>query len=300
MNDRVIPFQVGESAVRGRIVDLSETVNEILSAHQFPTNLSELVGEAAMLTALMGSSLKFDGKLIFQAQGDGPVSMLVADYTTDGAIRATAKTRDPFTSQLRGAGLFGKGHIALTIDQGAAMERYQGVTPIEGVTLGDVASGYFMQSEQIPTSIRLAVGKLSVAGEADLWRAGGVIAQFMPGEGGTRERGEEVLMGAEDQDQWERAAAFVQSTQDDELLDPSISMETLLYRLFHEDGVRAFDEKRLHRGCSCNPDKIAVVLQRYSPEELAEMVEGGIINVSCDFCRRDFRFSADGQPIEGS
>jgi len=294
-DNAIFPFQVGETAVRGHVVRLSGVIDDILQAHQFADPVSRLVGEAASLAAMMGAALKFDGKLIFQAQGDGPVSMLVADYTAGGALRATASLRDGDISQT-GMALLGKGHIVITIDQGADMERYQGVTPIEGAGLAEAAVAYFSQSEQIPTVIRLAVGRVSAPGEPDRWRAGGIMAQFVPGEGGARERGEEILKSDDDRDVWARAAAFVGTAKDDELLDPAISAETLLYRLFHEDGVRAFAPQPVRAECGCNGEKIAAVLSRYSEDELQDMVEAGAIKVVCEFCRKDYHFTPQGEP----
>ncbi len=292
-DDVIIPFQVGEGSVRGRIVRLGDAINKILGQHRFPDAASELLGEATALVALMGASLKFDGKLIFQAQGEGDVKLLVADYASDGALRATATIAGD--ARERGlAALMGKGHLALTVDQGPDMERYQGVTPIEGRTLEEAAVAYFDQSEQIPTAVRLAVGKARRPGEVEVWRAGGVIVQFMPGEGGARERGEAALRSAEDRESWERAAAFLKTTQADELLDPVLAPETLLYRLYHEDGVRVFEGKPLRAACSCNAAKIAAVLSRYSPEDLADLAVEGQIKVSCEFCRRDYFFDASG------
>lgn len=294
--DFVLPFQVGDSAVRGRIVRLSASVDEILTRHDFPDAVSALLGEAISLVALMGAALKFDGKLIFQAQGDGPASMIVADYTAGGALRATAKVSGDL-ADIKDTALVGAGHVVMTIDQGADMERYQGVTPLDGERLEESAVAYFMQSEQIPTAMRLSVGRLSAPGEPDRWRAGGIMTQFVPSEGGARERGAEILLGAEDQESWDRAAAFVQTTEDDELLDPSIAAETVLYRLFHEDGVRIFDRQAVRAECHCNAGKIEAVLARYDATELADMVEDGAITVTCEFCRRDYRFNAEGEPL---
>jgi molecular chaperone Hsp33 len=290
----VLPFQVGDTAVRGRVARLGGAVDEILRRHDFPDPVSMLLGEATVLVAMMGASLKFDGKLIFQAQGDGPAPMAVADYSAGGALRATAKVARNI-GDASGLSLIGTGHIVMTIDQGPDMERYQGVTPLDGSDLSAAAVSYFNQSEQIPTAVRLAVGRISAPGEPERWRAGGIMAQFVPGEGGARERGEEILMGSDDQDLWDRADAFVQSTNDDELLDPAISAETLLYRLFHEDGVRVFERQALRAECSCNSDKIEAVLGRYNESELADMVEDGAITVTCEFCRRDYRFTPQGR-----
>lgn len=297
-DDTTLPFQFGETAVRGRVVRLGPATDKILRAHPFPDSVLELIGEATVLAALMGASLKFDGKLIFQAQGSGPVSMLVADYSAGGDIRATASLRGPVEPGARGlAALLGDGHIAITIDQGPDMERYQGVTPIEGHSLAEAAAGYFMQSEQIPTAVKLAVGSIKRPGEGRRWRAGGVMAQFMPGEGGARERGEAALKAPADSDAWERAAILLETTQADELLDPAISAETLLYRLYHEDGVRVFRPGPLRAACGCNAGKISAVLSRYSKEELADMVDDGAIRVACEFCRRDYAFDAEGREV---
>ena len=292
-DNAVVRFQVGESAVRGRVIRLGGAIDEILTRHQFPDAVSELLGEAACVVSMMGVALKFNGKLIFQAQGDGPVSMLVADYVAGGALRATASVKGPIND--RGAkALLGKGHIAMTIDQGSDMERYQGVTPIEGDSLAEAAVSYFDQSEQIPTVIKLAVGKITHPGGPETWRAGGIMAQFVPGEGGSRERGEDVLMSEQDQENWDRAAAFIETTQDDELLDPAISVDQLLYRLFHEDGVRVYEPHPVKASCSCNGDKIAAVLKGYSEEELADMVDDDLIRVTCEFCRKNFYFTPSG------
>ncbi|MEO1014083.1 MAG: Hsp33 family molecular chaperone HslO [Pseudomonadota bacterium] len=299
-DDRVTPFQVADTAVRGRVVRLAGSIDEILSAHAFPTGVSELVGAAAAFVAAMGASLKFDGKLILQVSGDGPLPMVLADYSAGGALRATAGAPKEDVSEARGLRpLVGEGHMMMTIDQGPDMERYQGVTPIDGASFADAAIGYFNQSEQIPTAARFAVGRLSRPGEPDRWRAGGIVAQFVPAEGGGRERGEAALLSEADLETWERAAAFVGSAQADELIDPDLSTNDLLYRLFHEDGVRVFDPTPVRAACSCNPGKIEAVLERYSADELAEMaLEDGTIEVICEFCRTPYRFGVDGRELK--
>lgn len=301
-DDQVLPFQVGDSAVRGRIVRLSGSIDQILSAHPFSEIVARLVGEAAVMVTLMGSSLKFDGKLIFQVQGDGPVAMVVSDYHAKGDLRATASLSEeqPLPEGPNPAIplLLGTGHVAMTVDQGPDMERYQGVTPLEGESLEEAIVAYFDQSEQIPTAIKLAVGKIAVPGGREYWRAGGIIAQFVPGEGGTRERGESMAMAEQDQESWNRAEAFLNTTKADELLDPNLSAENLLYRLFHEDGVRIFDPNPVMANCGCNREKIMAVLSRYSEDNLADMIEDGVIRVSCDFCRTDYIFDENGHPVQ--
>ncbi|MEM9169563.1 MAG: Hsp33 family molecular chaperone [Pseudomonadota bacterium] len=303
-DDVIVPFQVGEdpsaAPIRGRVVRLGGAADDILARHPFADGVNELLGEALVLTAMMGSSLKFDGRLVLQAQGDGALRMLISDYASDGALRATASVPDDFDAAAgRGlAALVGeKGHVAVTVDQGPEMDRYQGVAPLEGASFARVAVNYFAQSEQIPTAVRLAVGKIARAGAPDRWRAGGIIAQFVPGEGGARERGEAALMEASDRDAWERAAAFLETTRDDELIDPNVAPETLLYRLYHEDGVRVFPAQPVRAACGCNADKIAAVLSRYPQDDLEDMLEDGVIRVTCEFCRTEYRFGPDGAPI---
>lgn len=296
-DDAIIPFQVGRGAVRGRLIRLGPAIDEILSRHGFEAGVSELVGEAALLAALMGSSLKFNGKLTVQAKGEGHVRMLLADYAADGALRATATMNAPAAGRgLRK--LMGAGHLAITIDQGPDMDRYQGVTDLDAENLEAAAVNYFERSEQIPTAVRLAVGRLSLPGEPDRWRAGGVIAQFIPGEGGARERGEAAPATAPEGEEWARAAAFLATTRADELLDPALDPATLLYRLFHEDGVRVFGEKRVRAECSCDAARIADVLAQYPKEDLKEMAQEGVITASCEFCRTEYRFGEAGEAID--
>ncbi|MBI1365529.1 MAG: Hsp33 family molecular chaperone [Alphaproteobacteria bacterium] len=296
-DDRVLPFQVAQTAVRGRVVRLGAAIDDILAAHPFAEPVKELLGEATALVALMGAALKFDGRLIFQAQGDGPVSALIADYAADGSLRATATMAGEIKDGARGLrALMGKGHIALTIDQGPDMDRYQGVTSLDADNLAAAAVAYFDQSEQIPTALKLAVGRVSRPGERERWRAGGVIAQFVPSEGGERARGEAALTSEADSETWNRAAAFLETTEADELLDPGVSAETLLYRLYHENGVRVFRPSPLRAECHCNAGKIAAVLARYDEDQLADMVDEGYIRVSCEFCRREYLFDRAGEP----
>ncbi|MEM1379570.1 MAG: Hsp33 family molecular chaperone [Pseudomonadota bacterium] len=298
-SDVVIPFQVGESAVRGRVVRLGPAIDDLLARHSFPLPVKQLMGETAALVAMLGTALKFDGKLILQAQGDGPVSMIVADYAAGGALRATAKIQDGqegVAAKAQGPELhylLRKGHMVMTIDQGADMERYQGVTPLDGPTISKAAISYFAQSEQIPTAIELAVGRITDQEGRETWRAGGIMAQFVPGEGGTRERGEEVLMAEDDREAWNRAAILLETVKADELLDPTVSPEQLLYRLYHEDGVRVFDPSPVHFGCTCSREKIASVLSQYARTDIDDMIEDGAIDVSCDFCRTNYRFELD-------
>ena len=180
----------------------------------------------------------------------------------------------------------------MTIDQGPEMERYQGVTPLEGPTLEVATVNYFKQSEQIPTAIRLAVGRLSAPGEEPQWRAGGIMVQFMPGEGGTRERGEAELLREDDEEVWNNAAALLNTAGPDELLDPMLDAQDLLYRLYHENGVRAFEPMPVSFGCTCTREKVIRVLDQFTEQERDDMTEDGKIRVECEFCREPYVFDA--------
>jgi molecular chaperone Hsp33 len=279
----VAPFQIEGEPVRGRIARLGSVVDDILTRHAYPEPVANLLGEACALAALVGASLKFEGRLILQAQGDGPVAYVVADYDTTGALRgycrydaervaeASAGFVRPGAKTLLGDGVF-----IMTIDQGPDTERYQGVTPIEGETLALSAEHYFAQSEQTPTRVRLAVGQLQTTG-APTWRAGGLILQNIAGDD---------ARGATE-DAWETAQAFIATLGEDELIDPTITPERLLYRLFHQTGVRLFEAAPLSAFCRCSQDRIETVLRSFPASERADMVEAdGLIRVTCEYCSR--------------
>ena len=289
-DDLAAAFQIEGWPVRGRIVRLGETIDAILSAHDYPEPVAALLGEACALAALVGSSLKFEGRLIVQAQGDGPVRYVVADYDTQGHMRGYCRY-DPDAVAAVSHGfarpgartLLGEGVFVMTLDRGPDFERTQGITPIEGESLSLAAEHYFQQSEQIPTKVRLAVG--SVVTDAGVgWRAGGALIQLIAGDearGSTEEA-------------WDRSRALFQTLADDELLDPTISPETLLFRLFHEDGVRLEDARALVAQCRCSRDRIAGVLTSFGPEERADMVEAdGKIRVTCEYCAKVYELAPE-------
>ncbi|AYV48990.1 Hsp33 family molecular chaperone [Caulobacter flavus] len=290
-DDLVSAFQIEGLPVRGRVVRLGEAVNEVLTRHSYPEPVANLLGEACALAALVGSSLKFEGRLIVQAQGDGPVRYVVVDYDTSGGLRGYCRF-DPDEVAAVSEGfarpgaktLLGGGVFIMTLDQGADMERYQGVTAIEGESLALCAEQYFMQSEQIPTRVRLAVGQVDT-GEGMTWRAGGILIQTIAGD---ETRGET-------KEAWNHAQALFETTGEDELIDPTVPTATLLWRLFNEDGVRLIDEKPLRAFCRCSEERIGVVLQSFSPEEKAEMIEpDGKIHVTCEYCSRVYALEPDG------
>ncbi len=283
-------FQIEGWPVRGRLVRLGEAIDKILSAHAYPEPVAALLGEACVLAAILGSSLKFEGRLLVQAQGDGPVRYVVADYGTDGTLRGYCRF-DPDEVAAASEGfarpgakaLLGQGMFVMTLDRGADFERTQGITPIEGESLSLAAEHYFQQSEQIPTKVHLAVGEITTEAGTS-WRAGGALIQLIAGDD-ARGSTEEV---------WDRSRALFQTLADDELLDPTISPETLLFRLFHEDGVRLEDARPLEARCRCSKDRIAAVLGSFDPAERADMVEDdGKIRVTCEYCASIYELEPD-------
>ena len=290
LDDLAAPFQIEHEPVRGRLVRMGASVDEILTRHDYPLAVANLLGETCALAALVGSSMKFEGRLIVQAQGDGPVAYVVADYDTTGALRGYCRYDDARVAEVS-AGfaapgartLLGDGVFIMTIDQGADMERYQGVTPIEGETLALCAETYFAQSEQTPTRVRLSVGQAD-AGAGPKWRAGGILIQNIA---------EDAARGATDE-AWREAQFLFETVGEDELIDPTLTPETLLYRLFHERGVRLFAARPLTAFCRCSEERIVSVLRAFGPDERADMVEpDGCIHVTCEYCSREYKLGPE-------
>jgi molecular chaperone Hsp33 len=297
--------------LRGRVVRLGPAVDEILSRHDYPLPVAKLLGEAIALAALFGSALKFDGRFILQTRTDGPVRMLVVDYATGGNMRACARYDKAQVADAIKAGeissgaLLGNGHLAMTIDQGGDMSRYQGVVALEGGSLEDVAHEYFKRSEQIPTCVRLAVAEEFRAGEGGpkhRWRAGGVLLQFLP-KAAERMRGKDLDPGdapeginlpeTPDDDAWIEGRSLMETVEDLELIDPALSSERLLFRLFHERGVRVFDDIDVKAQCSCSRESVSAMLKSFTQADRDDMVENGVISVTCEFCSETYVFDPD-------
>uniref|UniRef100_UPI003BA9026A Hsp33 family molecular chaperone n=1 Tax=Stappia sp. TaxID=1870903 RepID=UPI003BA9026A len=310
--DAVLPYAVEPLDVRGRAVMMGPVLDTILKRHAYPAPVSRLLAEAATLVSLLGTSLKFEGRFTLQTTSDGPVSMLVVDFATPDGLRACAQFDEDAVRQAEAEGkadsasLLGKGHLAMTVDQGAAMNRYQGIVALDGASLEEVAHRYFAQSEQIPTVVRLAVGEVLDRREGSApshaWIAGGVLAQFLP-EAPERMRqpdlapgdapeGAEVARHDED-DAWTEARALVETLRDDELTDPAITAEQVLYRLFNERGVRIFEPQPLADRCRCSDERIRAMLKGFTDEERADMTVDGRIEVTCRFCNTRYDYSAD-------
>jgi molecular chaperone Hsp33 len=307
-DDVVRPFEVAALDVRGRAIQMGPALDAILSRHDYPPAVSRLLAEAIILAVLLGSSLKFDGKFILQTETEGPVDLLVVDYRTTGGIRAYARfdrERVAATGEVAEPGaLLGKGTLAMTVDQGEQMNRYQGVVPLQaGESLEAAAHTYFRQSEQIPTRVRLAVAELQEREDSGAvrhsWRAGGLLVQFLPKAperqrhqdlpGGDLPEGAEVERPDED-DAWVEAQALVGTTEDHELTDPAVPVDRLLFRLFNQRGVRVYHPSEVSDSCSCSRAKISDMLGRFSTAEIVESTEAGKISVTCEFCGTRYQF----------
>jgi molecular chaperone Hsp33 len=313
LDDMVMPFAVPALDARGRIVRLGPALDDALSRHGYPEPVARVLAEAVALAALLGTSLKFDGRFILQTQTDGPISMLVVDYETPGRFRACLRHDADAVEALGGnpgtAALLGKGTLAMTIDQGAHMSRYQGVVPLDSTaSLEEAAHIYFAQSEQIPTQVRLAAAlahRGSAAGAVDAtphWRAGGVLVQYLPD--GAPERMPDLDPGdppegahaasdpTSEPDAWRTARLLAETTEDHEIIDPDIPAGALLYRLYHEQGVRVFEAQPLTHHCNCSKARIGGILSQFSQEERdgLDNADGQII-VTCEFCAEEYRFA---------
>ncbi|HUO00442.1 MAG TPA: Hsp33 family molecular chaperone [Bradyrhizobium sp.] len=310
VDDAVLPFEVGALDLRGRLTRLGPVIDEILTKHDYPPSVGKLLGEAVVLATLLGSSLKFDGRFILQTQTDGPVSFLIVDFQLPDRVRAYARYD---ASRLKpgqdSATLLGRGHLAMTIDQGSDMNRYQGFVALEGGNLEDAAHEYFLRSEQIPTRVRLAVGEEWRGGNdpKHRWRAGGMLLQFLP-KAPERARQADLHPGdapegtvahtvAED-DAWVEGQSMIATVEDVELIDPELSGERLLYRLFHERGVRVFAPLPLRAQCSCSRDAVSAMLKSFEPKDRTEMVKDGKVVVTCEFCSSVYEFTPEQAGVE--
>ncbi len=306
-DDAVLPFSVDPLDVRGRSVRLGEALDLILAPHDYPPEVARLAGEAAALTILLGTSLKIEGRFQLQTRTSGIVDMLVVDFDAPDRVRALARFNRDALEAARSIGrvspgeLLGHGHLAFTIDRGPDQSRYQGVVALEGQGLEEAAHQYFRQTEQIPTLVRLAVAEI-IDGHSGhrRWRAGGLLVQFLPRapergrmpdfDPGDAPEGVDTPQFSED-DAWLEAKALAATVEDHELVDPMLSSELLLYRLFHELGVKVFDPVPVHYACRCSRDSIATMLRGVTPQERSDMTgDDGLIGVTCEFCnvKREF------------
>jgi molecular chaperone Hsp33 len=293
-DDLVQPFRIDPFALRGRLVRLGPALDHILSQHAYPEPVAAMLGEAITLAVVLAGALKYDGIFTLQTKGDGPLRLMVADVSTDGAVRGYAQyDQKKLDAVSRAAGatmrlsvprLLGGGYIAFTVDQGEETDRYQGIVELAGATLADCAQHYFRQSEQIQAGIKLAVGQ---TGPGHSWRAGGMMLQRVPPEGGYGVIADDV------EDAWRRAMVLMSSATSGELIDPGLAPHRLLFRLFHEDGVRVFNTHPLEARCRCSRERIETILRAFPPDELDDMQKERVTTVTCEFCSRRYTFDAD-------
>ena len=293
-DDAIQPFMIEDMRLRGRLVRLGPAVDAIVTRHDYPEPVAALLAETLVLACTLANTIKYEGVFTLQAQGDGPVRLLVADVTSAGHVRAYAGLDRARFDDLGAHApenpvprYLGAGHLAFTVDQGSRTERYQGIVDLAGATLAACAQHYFRQSEQIETVIHLAVGKRN-----GKWRTGGLMVQRLPRDTQDFDTAwnMESLAEEEREDDWRKVAALVGSVKDAELLDPLLPPPQLLYRLFHEDGVRLYRRRPLADRCRCSRERAGNTLRMLERRELDEAKIDGAVVVTCEFCSRHERF----------
>ena len=300
-DDTVLPFQLDKADVRGRVARLDGVLSGVLKQHEYPPVVEALVAEMALLTALIGQSIKLRWKLSLQVQSRGAVRMIATDYygpTEDGEparIRAYASFDADRLTDGAPFDQVGDGYMAIMMDQGNGMKPYQGITPLAGESLAACAEAYFAQSEQLPTRFSLSYGKSSAPGVDEHWRAGGIMLQHMPkaspfasGDGGSGEGGlltADDLVDGDDAENWNRANILLDTVEDMELIGPSVAPTQLLVRLFHEEAPRVFDAQQVKFGCTCSEERVRQSLSIYSAKDIEKMTtDAGRVTADCQFC----------------
>ncbi len=316
-DDLIQPFQVESMAAQGRLVRLGAAADAILAAHDYPAPVAVLLGECLTLAALFAGAFKYQGTVTLQAKGDGPVPLLVADVTSDGGMRGYAQYDAARLGEVLDLGapgaaepvprLLGTGHLALTLDGGGEERCHQGLVELAGATLADCAHNYLRRSIQRDAVVKLAVARVGDGvgdggdrgdrgdggpgggdGELPPWRVGGLMIQRMPDSHGPRISGEDA--DPDRDDAWRRAVVLMGSSTSAELLDPRLDPHRLLYRLFHEDGVRVFRTVALEMRCRCSLERVTNVLKSFPRREIESMKIDDRVVVKCEFCNADYVF----------
>jgi molecular chaperone Hsp33 len=289
-DDLVQPFQIDRSGLRGRLVRLGPLLDEILTRHAYPDPVAAMLGEAIALAAALSGALKYDGVFTLQTKGDGPIRLLVADVTSDGAVRGYAQFDEAKLAGALSQGevkgsvprLLGAGYLAFTVDQGAHTDRYQGIVELQGASLAECAHHYFRQSEQVEAGLKVAVARVADGRGVPRWRGGSLMVQRLPeGAPWRREAADEG---------WRRAVILMSSSTSAELVDAALSPETLLFRLFHEDGVRVHRRQELAARCRCSRARVETVLRMLPEHEITAMKVDGRVTVTCQFCSAAYGF----------
>jgi molecular chaperone Hsp33 len=290
VDDLVQPFQIDASGLRGRLVRLGPMLDAILTRHAYPEPVAVLLGEAIALAVALAGALKYDGVFTLQTKGDGPIGLIVADVTSAGAVRGYAQYDEARLNAVLAGDvgatvprLLGAGYLAFTVDQGAHTDRYQGIVELQGATLAECAHHYFHRSEQVEAGLKVAVARRPDALGHQRWRAGSLMIQRLPPEGeGFRQEAAE--------DGWRRAVILMSSSTSAELVDAELTPEALLFRLFHEDGVRVYRRQALVARCRCSRERVETVLRMLPGDELQAMKVDGRVVVTCQFCSARYDF----------
>ncbi|HYE50694.1 MAG TPA: Hsp33 family molecular chaperone HslO [Azospirillaceae bacterium] len=289
--DVVQPFQLDRSNLRGRIVRVGPTMDEILRRHAYPEPVAALLGQTITLAATLAAALKYEGIFTLQTKGDGPVRLMVADVTSVGDVRGYAQFDDDRLADVLASGaqptlkaLLGSGYLAFTVDQGEHTQRYQGIVELEGESLDDCVRHYFRQSEQLATGIAVGVGRSADGG----WRGGAIMLQALPDE----DSAGPVAKSSTLEDDWRRAMVLLGTCTVEELLDEGLPVNDLLYRLFHEERVRVYEPHGLRPSCRCSRERVQTVLRSIPRDELADMkTDEGVVAVTCEFCNSTYKFT---------
>ncbi len=292
LDDLVQPFMLETSGIRGRLVKLGESLDTILGRHEYPEPVATALGELLLLASVLSSMLKFSGVFTLQVKGDGAVSIMVADITSEGDLRGYAgfdadklaaleAARSGDAERFSVSELLGKGYLAFTVDQRADTDRYQGIVELDGESLADCLLHYFRQSEQIQTGLLVSVGR---DGEGH-WRGGGLGLQHLPDEAKASGQNEDLR-----EEDWRRSMILQASCTETELLDVSLPANDLLFRLFHEEGVRVFERRAIAFGCRCSSSRLEAVLAQMPREEVETLKVDGVVVATCEFCSTDYRY----------
>ena len=286
IDDCILPFQIDALSVRGSLVRLSKTSKELTVRDRYPREVAKLLTSTAALAGALASSLKYKGVFSLQIQGDGPVSLLLVDISSEGNIRGYAKCNRKKvlkTGSLNPVvpALLGSGYLAFTVDQGPDTNRYQGITELSGATLADCAQEYFRTSEQLDTIVALDSG----FGDDGSLRSGALLIQKIPAPSAN------VDQLIDKQEPWSKVAAITASLKTQELLDPELHPNDILYRLFNKHGVRVFRCKKIRHACRCSRQRVATTLSYFPESEINGLKEDGVVKVTCEFCNIQYEFN---------
>lgn len=304
-DDLVLPFQLDQADIRGRVARLDGVLDQILSQHDYPAEVSAQVAEAAILTAMIGQTIDLRWKLSLQIRGDGPLRIVATDYFgpqnpgEPAKIRAWASYDADTLAQAEGTGFekIGKGMFAILIDQGNGTKPYTGITALDGGSLSACAAAYFDQSEQLPTRFHTLAALSTTPGDSAHWRAGGLMIQHMP-KASPSVTGEQPAphreLSEEDQENWNRAVILMETVEETELIGPHVSQTELLHRLFHEEMPRIFEPQKIEFGCTCGPDKVRQTMSIYSAKDITRMTaDNGMVTADCQFCGAHYELEPD-------